>query len=427
MAAPNLWNEAVGRAADVAPAPRWAFSPGAALIALALTLAALGGTVAVGAWLDRQSPAPEATTYDNGMLVAQVGCDGLFGVDPVSLEQRELVALGQGCEFGGAFSPAWSRDGSHLAYGLDGGSENAAAAGLWIYESATGDRRQLTNCQGEFACDFSRIDISPDASLVAYIGRADSADGIENLLVVRAVDSGEEHRVPLIGSASQPVFSPDGDRIAVSQLGGRSGVYLVDVSGAQDGVIGSPTLLHGIVEASDLAWSPDGRWIAMTQTGGLGGLSNADRAPFNQQIRMSDKGVVIVRADGADTRVLATMPTNEAPFGPGPTWSADSASIAYAVGPVGDADDRPGRRGFEVRTVTIDGDEPTRIYDTDCCVDYYSGVVWSPDGKWIAFGVDNPSKRSESGTFLLRPDGSDERRVSTEALDVVWQPIPKGD
>jgi len=51
VSAPDLWHEAVERAAQVEVAPRRTFNPGMALIAIALLLAALAGTIVVGAWL----------------------------------------------------------------------------------------------------------------------------------------------------------------------------------------------------------------------------------------------------------------------------------------------------------------------------------------------------------------------------------------
>ena len=68
LATPNLWNEAVGRAAELELARRRTFTPAMGLIAAALLLAALAGTLAVGALLDRQTPDPVNVTYENGLV-----------------------------------------------------------------------------------------------------------------------------------------------------------------------------------------------------------------------------------------------------------------------------------------------------------------------------------------------------------------------
>lgn len=420
VSAPYLWNESVGRAAALELEQRRAFNPRLGLIAAGLLLATLFGTVAIGSWLDRQSPGPEVVTYENGLIVAHLGCGGLVGVDPDTFQQRELVPAGD-CEFGWTASPNWSRDGSHLVYGVPSWSESAEWAGIWLYESATGSTRQVTTCQEPVGCDWSRVDISPDASLLAYVVTHPADE-----LVVHSLDSGAEHRIPLGGSAGPPVFSPDGKRIAVAQSGGHSGVYLVDVSQAKDGVLGTPFLLHGRVQAADLAWSPDGQWIAMTQTGGLGGLGEGDWPAEFPEFKLSDKAVVIVGVDTFETRVLATMSSTG--HGAWPTWSADSTSVAYMTSP---ADEALDERGFELWTVTIDGGEPTRIHGAECCVEYVTQVSWSPDGEWIAFAVGEwpgfgvEGDPSVSGTFLIRPDGSELRRASRDVLEFAWQPIPR--
>ena len=76
-------------------------------------------------------------------------------------------------------------------------------------------------------------------------------------------------------------------------------------------------------------------------------------------------------------------------------------------------------------TAGIDGSQPTRIYESGCCKDGFGAPSWSPDGEWIAFGLSMPDEPARTGTYLIRPDGSDLRRVSPEMLDPVWQPIPR--
>ena len=206
----------------------------------------------------------------------------------------------------------------------------------------------------------------------------------------------------------QPRFSPDGTHIALPLLGGRSGVYLVDVRGVEDGNVGSPTLLSGVIEADGVEWSPDGEWIAYSQSGGLGIAD--DQEPFNGQIGHSGVGIVVTRADGSESRVLAT---GSAVGGPSfPTWSADSASVAFVTTPNQGSATDPWM--LELWTVTIDGGEPTRIYESGWGKDAFGVPDWSPDGEWIAFGVNMPDDPSRTGTFLVRPDGSGLRRASNE-------------
>ena len=159
-----------------------------------------------------------------------------------------------------------------------------------------------------------------------------------------------------------------------------------------------------------------------SQTGRIGSGTDDDRVGAPGQAPSSGTGVVIVRADGTDARILATGPQGEGPAFP--TWSADSTSIAYVTSPRGDA---PNQQRNVLWTVAIDGGEPVQIYETDCCVDYGLpwSLSWSPDGEWIAFGMELAGRASESGVLLVRPDGSDVRYSTGPAMEPVWQPIPK--
>jgi Tol biopolymer transport system component len=77
-------------------------------------------------------------------------------------------------------------------------------------------------------------------------------------------------------------------------------------------------------------------------------------------------------------------------------------------------------------TVALDGGTPTQLYESACCVAWHRPPAWSPDGQWIALGVDLEDRPSESGVFLVRPDGSEIRRATDMPLQPVWQPIPEG-
>ena len=112
VSTPNLWNEAVARSVEVQVAPRRAFTPAMGLIAAALLLAALAGTVAVGAWLNQPAPEREILTYDNGMITASGPCGQIIGIDSTSFEARE-IAPESDCQDGPwGQSLVWSSDGS---------------------------------------------------------------------------------------------------------------------------------------------------------------------------------------------------------------------------------------------------------------------------------------------------------------------------
>jgi len=413
LATPNLWNEAAARAVELELAPRRAFNPAMGLIAAALLLAALAGTIAVGGWFNQPAPVHEIVTYDNGMITASGPCGQIIGIDSTSFEARE-IAPESDCQDGPwGQSPVWSSDGSRLAYLVEDGAERPDAAGIWVHEAATGESRRLDLCRDESCSD---LDISPNGALIAYLSWV---GGSSFDLVVAEVDSGEIHRIELSAQPRTPRFSPDGSHIALPMLGGQSGIHTIDLRGLEDGHIGNPTLVSEIVEASAVAWSPDGEWIAYVQSGGLG--IPEDQEPFNGQIGHSGVGIVVARTDGSETRVLATGPVDRGPNVP--VWSPDSGSVAYVTTPTEEG--APGQWMLELWTVSIDGGEPTRIYESTCCNGGFGIPDWSPDGEWIAFGIEMRADPSRSGTFLVRPDGSDLQQVSDVMLNPVWQPIPQ--
>ena len=395
---PDLWNESVARAAELGMARRQPFSRAWLLIAAALLLVILAAAIAIGARLIWPAPNLSTTQYANGMIVAQHGCGRLIGIDPSSGEERELVASPPACAGDYmAVATAWSADGQRLAYGLwrecGGCVDQSEPAGAFLYEVATGASRQIGECS-ELSC--KEIDISPDGSLVTFY--AESLTDGRNTLAVVEVDSGVTRRVALPGASGSPRFSPDGTQIVLPMLGGTSGLYVVDTDSDEL----KPTYLYGMVDASNPAWAPNGEWIAFDQVSGDG-----------------TTGIWVVRADGTEPRLLASDPASE---GPGfPTWSPDSRSVAYVwTG----SDGASAAARFQLWTVDLDGGEPSLVYESDCCIDDWKGPDWSPDGRYIAFGVHVEERAAASGTAFIRPDGSDLRWISAYPLAPNWQPIP---
>jgi Tol biopolymer transport system component len=404
--APYLWNEAVGRAAQLEPARRFTFSPSFGLIAAALLLAAMAGTVAVGALLDRNAPDPVNVNYDNGVLTLSNGCGRVIGVDPTTYQPRELgVSSGECRDFGGVDGRgAWSMDGRWLAYLV--ADDSAEANGVWLFDAESGEARHLAACRNTQCSD---VDVSPDGSLVSYLTlEATSLPESENFvldygLVLVETASGAAHELDLPGLAGRPSFSPEGDRIALTLQGGQSGVHVIDVAEVMEGEFPERSLVHGIVEAANATWSPNGAWIAVELI-------------TYRELDWGRPSLWIVRPDRTEARQLTTTESDHGATGA--TWSPDSSTIAY----VATVDEITGQG--ELRTISVDGGPDTRIADLECCPWGPHAPAWSPDGQWIAFAVYGDST-DDSGVMMVRADGSDLQRVSDVTLDPVWQPIPR--
>ena len=398
--APDLWNEAVTRAAELGGTRRRPVSRAFVLVAAALLLALLAGAIVVGARLIRPAPDLSSLRYANGLIVSSGACGQVIAVDPNSSQTRELAPGSPGCTEG-EYLPvetAWSSDGRLLAYGVwrscGGCLDQSEPAGAWVYDVASGASLRIGECP-EHAC--KEIDISADGSLVTYY--AESQRNGQDTLVVVEVDSGRSHQIALPGEADSPSFSPDGSRILLPMLGGTSGLYVVDTSRVASDAA-EPTFIYGMVEAINAVWSPDGEWIAFDQASADG------------------YGIWVVRADGSEPKMLSIGPALEAPGHP--TWSPDSRSIAYVRTP-GESD---GATTLELSTVGLDGDESSRIYASGCCIFDWSAPAWSPDGEYISFGVGVADRPAVSGTAYIRPDGTDLHWVTADFLRPDWQPVP---
>jgi Tol biopolymer transport system component/DNA-binding winged helix-turn-helix (wHTH) protein len=113
---------------------------------------------------------------------------------------------------------------------------------------------------------------SPDGTRIAFAWTG----GLESIaadLYVRTIKS--ENLLRLTQHASNgicPTWSPDGAEIAFSRFDGtNSGIYLVPaLGGAEKRLISAPNL-----DGAGISWSPDGKWIAYATDGKLEVLSMA--------------------------------------------------------------------------------------------------------------------------------------------------------
>jgi len=138
-------------------------------------------------------------------------------------------------------------------------------------------------------------------------------------------------------NARDPVWSPDGTRLAVlisTQAKGRDGFDRLDLD--WDLVVLDPStgrhdrLLSGLRDPHSVAWSPDGRWIALGET-------------WDE----SQSTTWLLRADGqgSSTRRLDTT-ERVADL----AWSPDSAALVGLVDPTPSGD----LADFAMQPVTID-------------------------------------------------------------------------
>jgi TolB protein len=207
---------------------------------------------------------------------------------------------------------------------------------------------------------------SPDGSRIAYV----SFENKKPVVYVQSLLSGQRKQVANFrGSNSAPAWSPDGRKLAVVLTrDGTSQIYVMDADG------GSPTrLTHSSAIDTEPNWSPDGRWIAFTSDRGgspqiyrmpaTGG--SAERLTFdgnyNVSPRFSPDGksiVFIQRSSGRFNVAVLDLATKQVQvltdtaFDESPTFAPNGRMILYAT--------EVGRRGV-LAAVSSDGRTRQRL------------------------------------------------------------------
>ena len=223
-----------------------------------------------GPVLSRATPAP---------LIYTMNADGTGS--------RQLVPCTGGCA--GQASPAWSPDGSRIAFSSGGRTHEE----IWVVNADGSDLRQVTHPSRVYD---QQPQWSPNGKRLV-LQRVDPRTGGLALVVVNADGSGERRITPwALRAGDHPDWAPDGSRILFrSNADGRSripaDIYTVRPDGS-----GLRRLTHarGKVRHLSSSFSPDGRWIAFARTPGAGRNGYAD--------------VFVMRADGTGVRRVTRSP-----------------------------------------------------------------------------------------------------------------------
>jgi hypothetical protein len=215
----------------------------------------------------------------NGLIAfAQTGAPaGAVDVfDPATAAVHQL-ALGS--------APAWSPDGSKLAYARDGQVYVANADGTG--ETAVGPGTAAS--------------WSPDGGAVA-LSRPDGL-GIGQVYVVQLSDGSATQLTFGMTSAVLPTWSPDGKTIV---FGSGSALYAVPAQGGDVRAIPLPTKVDG-----SASWSPDGTRLAFVADNGQVWIAGADGSGAHQVT------YTLLGAGASPDR---------------PSWSPDGGLVAWTQG-----------------------------------------------------------------------------------------------
>lgn len=199
----------------------------------------------------------------------------------------------------------------------------------------------------------------------------------------RELSSGAELRLTSRGTNITGAWSPDGNRIALSQsLEGNAEIHLM----SKDGKPLSRLTTNPAIDISP-AWSPDGNRIAFVSD------------------RLGKPQVFVMNSDGTQSRRLTT----HGDYNVSPRWSPRGDRIVYAR-------QMPG--GFQLFAIDPDGTNDTRLTAEGS----NEHPRWSPDGRFIAFSSREGGK---SAIYLMRADGTGKVRLSREtgsSSHPAWSP-----
>jgi len=290
-------------------------------------------------------------------------------------------------------SPAWSPDGKTIAFMSD-------RTGDWDIYAMAADGTQQRRLAGNPGLDRAPA-WSPDGKCLAWESHVSGmpniwlvdADGTKSQPLIlpdkpiakekagkNAVFNFAEMTWPFADNTfylMDPVWSPDGMRIAAVLVGGYSGhtVVVIEADGSR-----MFQLIQSLPSADDLAWSPDGTQLA--------GTSRC----FPQETEHS--GVFVVNADGTGKQFLVDV----LPMGPRLGGAKRYGLLSwYSHGSA----------------------RPTRVVKTFC------SLAWSPDGKSLAFSSD----MDPSGAFYvytIPAEGGEPTRIeltrSAWPQEIMWRP-----
>ncbi len=257
------------------------------------------------------------------------------------------LATGERRFLGPAEHPAWSPDGRQLAVVRQPEEITPAThPDVWVVDVATGSLRNVTAPLGD--AYYGEAAWSPDGKWLA-VSRL--RGNTEDLLLL-PLGGGTPRAVGAELHARMPAWSPDGARIAIQGVASRNfDLYLLNVASGTATRLTSDPRWDG-----DPAWSPDGSRLLFVRAR-VGGADTAH--------------LWSVGADGRGERAFS-----EAAVGlERPAWAPDGRRVAYA---------HRFRNGADLFALDLEGREVARYTwltwaDTE--------PAWAPDGTrlaWIA-------------------------------------------
>ena len=282
--------------------------------------------------------------------------------------------------------------------------------------------------------------ISPDGRWIAYVRRSGDIMTDRFRRSIWLIDTASGSQAPIATGASQPIWSPDGTRLAyiAAAEGGHAQLFVRWMS------TGQSVAITGLPDSpSSVAWSPDGHQLAYAmfvpdEGARLGppqprpeGAVWAEplqvitavtyRRDGQGYLRPGYSQLFLVSAEGGAPRQLSYGPyNNDGPL----SWSADGRSILFS----GNRSANWEREGVNTEIYALDlASNQIRALTDRSGPDNEPAV--SPDGRLIAFtGSDDHERGYENAILYVMDANGQNRRALTTSLDrSVGSPAWAGD
>jgi Tol biopolymer transport system component len=225
-------------------------------------------------------------------------------------------------------------------------------------------------------------------------------EGESQIYIMNADGSEQMRLVKTSGRAKQPVWSPDGSRIALImskiEEGHNLDLYVMESDGSNlIRLTESPSI------ESDPCWAPDGSRIAFVSS--HDSFIDLERGPITVY------NIFVIDSDGSNFAQLSIGEAQDL----SPSWSPDGTRIAFHS-------NRDGN--FDIFVMNADGSELVNLthHPSD---DQFP--AWSPDGAQIAFTSDRDGNEE---IYIMRADGTTIERLTDDigrSKRPVWSPDGK--
>jgi TolB protein len=280
---------------------------------------------------------------------------------------------------GGAWAPAWSPDGSRIAFVRTLGAEHVAVS---IVRADGADLRELVRVEN-VPLHYYHVSWSSDGTSIAFAARRlltePRRDAPTEGTYVMSSTGADAHRIADVWSAS--AWAPEGEELAFTRgdLSADGDLYVVKPTGTDGRTLAAAT--HKSPYDTYLpSWSADGSKILFDRDGEL----------------------IVVNADGSGERGLGRG--SDPAWSPAPDEPADER-IVFA---------RPASDGFEIALADADGRNLQPLIGQPEAGAAYA-PTWSPDGTRIAWAADE-------GVFVANSDGADARLLVEGRHSYAWSP-----